>query len=357
MYKYKRYLFFLFYAFLPLLLLGQAPRWLSSEGRQRAFPEDIYVTGFAVGDVRSDETALAAMERLKKEAQGLLSDGIRVKVESERKSYSKSESVNSSETLSALFESAVKTSSAAEIVGVKADAYLNESENMVYAFAYAKRQELIDFYQADIALDAQRVEGFFGVALQLEKQGDKAKARKQYEEAIPLLAKVSHTQGMLVALSKGAAAAESLQQGRVESLFKELQLALARLEQNVSIFVESSEDIFGSKSTSIVANKLKAALAKSSRCTFTDDASQSDYKLSVHATTRESGTPVGSLTFCYADVTVELMNRYTGKVVYQDEISQKGGSVTLQRAGRQACEDVALKIAEKIKPWLGDEQK
>jgi hypothetical protein len=148
-----------------------------------------------------------------------------------------------------------------------------------------------------------------------------------------------------------------LQQGRVESLFKELQLALARLEQNVSIFVESSEDIFGSKSTSIVANKLKAALAKSSRCTFTDDASQSDYKLSLHAATREGGAPVGSLTFCYADVTVELVNSYTGKVVYQDEISQKGGSVTLQRAGRQACEDVAPKIAEKIKPWLEDEQK
>lgn len=305
--------------------------------------------------MRSGETALAAMERLKKEAQGLLSDGIRVKVESERKSYSRSESVGSSETLSDLFESAVKTSSAAEIVGIKTDVYLNESENRIYAIAYARKQELVDYYQADIALDVQRVNGFFKTALQLEKQGNKVKARSQYEEAVPLLAKVSHAQGMLVALGRGDAA-ESLQQAHVESLFSELQLALARLEQSLSIFVESSEDILGSKSTSIVANKLKAALAKSSRCTFTDDSSQSDFRLSLHATTREAGNPVGSLMFCYADVTVELVSSHTGKVVYRDEFSQKGGSVTLQRAGRQACEDVAPKIAEKIKPWLGDEE-
>jgi hypothetical protein len=304
-----------------------------------------------VGNVRPDETAQTAMERLKKEAQGLLSDGIRVKVESERKSYSASASVNDSEELSARFESAVKTSSAAEIVGVKTEAYFSETESMVYAIAYAKRQELASYYQADVTLDIQRIEGAFKTALQLEKQGSKAAARKQYEEAIPLLAKVNHAQEMLIALSKGSSA-EGLQQERTEALFGELRLALTRLERSVSVFVESSEDIFGQKSTSIVANKLKAALAKKSSCTFTGDASQSDFKLIINAGTRKIGEPSSSLVFCYADVTVELVDSYTGQSVYQDEISQKGGSTSYERAGRQACEDAAPKIAEKLIPWV-----
>jgi hypothetical protein len=347
----KRIVITLFYLLSPLLFWGQAPRWLSNDGRSVAFPESVYVTGFAVGNVRPDETAQAAVERLKKEAQGLLSDGIRVKVESERKSYSKSTGTGGAEEFDALFESAVKTSSAAEIVGVKTDAYFNESENMVYAVAYAKRQELTSYYESDITLDAQRVEGFFRAALQLEKQGSKVAARKQYEEAVPLLAKINHTQGMLVALGKSADA-EGLQQERTEKLFTELRLAMARLERSVAIFVESSEDIFGQKSTSIVANKLKAALAKKSSCTFTGDASQSDFRLSLNTSTRQIGEATAAIVFCYADVTVDLVDSYTGQSVYQDEISQKGGSTSYERAGRQACEDVAPKIADKLIPWV-----
>ena len=348
----KRILTSLFYVLLPYLLWGQAPRWLSSDGRRGAFPESVYVTGFAVGNVRPDETAHAATERLKKEAQGQLSDGIRVKVESERKSYSKSASANDAEELSALFESAVKTSSAAEIVGVQTDAYFDESENMIYAIAYAKRQELTSYYEADITLDAQRVEGFFRAALQLEKQGSKVAARQQYEEAIPLLAKLNHAQDMLIALGKGAADAEGLQQERTEKLFTELRLSLARLELNVSLFVESSEDIFGQKTTSVVANKLKAALARQSSCTFTGDAAQSDFRLNLSASTRKIGEPTTAIVFCYADVTVELVDSYTGQSVYQDEISQKSGSTSYERAGRQACEEAAPKIAEKLRPWV-----
>ncbi|MDR0687974.1 MAG: hypothetical protein LBF55_04705 [Prevotellaceae bacterium] len=348
---YKQTLFTLFCTLLPLYFWGQAPRWISSEGRRMLFPESVYVAGFAESSVRPDETVATATDRLKKEAQGLLSDGIRVKVESERKSYSKSASINDSEELSALFESAVTTSSAAEIVGVKTDAYFSPSDKMVYAVAYAKRQELMDYYQGDITLGAQRIEGFFRAAAQLEKQGYKVKARKQYEEAVPLLAKINHAQDMLIALSKGGAA-EGVQQERAEALLGELRLALARLAQSVSVFVESSENIFGQTGTAIVANKLKAALAKKSGCIFTDDASQSDFKLTLSVTTRKIGEQ-GTLVFCYADVTVDLVDSYTGKSVYQDEISQKGGSTSsYERAGRQACEDAAPKVADKITPWV-----
>jgi hypothetical protein len=56
--------------------------------------------------------------------------------------------------------------------------------------------------------------------------------------------------------------------------------------------------------------------------------------------------------FCYADVAVELYDTYKQKVIYKDQIEQKGGSNSLDKAGRKALGDVAQKIIEKLKDWI-----
>jgi hypothetical protein len=62
---------------------------VESKGRAMYYPVDTYFTGFAVGNIRAGETQASAIARVKKDAQGYLSESIRVKVESETQSQTR----------------------------------------------------------------------------------------------------------------------------------------------------------------------------------------------------------------------------------------------------------------------------
>jgi hypothetical protein len=74
-------------------------------------------------------------------------------------------------------------------------------------------------------------------------------------------------------------------------------------------------------------------------------------KLTLTTTTRVINKDDG-LVFCYADTEVDLYDNHKQKSVFSDEVSQKGGSATAERAGRKAMEDAAPVIAEKIMTWI-----
>jgi hypothetical protein len=193
----------------------------------------------------------------------------------------------------------------------------------------------------------QQAEGSLNTAIQLEQKREKAKARAECERIRPLFSNVRYAQDLLAAID--ADDHESLQLGKSANLYNEMTQLLARLAQGVYVYVESSEDFFG-KPGSIVANKLKAQLATNG-CSFVEDAVQADFKLRLNTTTRVSSTQ-GDMVYCYADVEIELYDTHKQKVVYTDELSQKGGSVTQEKAGRRALEDAAKKIAADLLPWI-----
>jgi hypothetical protein len=128
---------------------------------------------------------------------------------------------------------------------------------------------------------------------------------------------------------------------------------LAHLAQGVYVFMEGQEDNFG-KNETIIVNKLKAILAKNG-CSFVEDNAQADFKLTISANTRKLDTQPSDFVFVYADVVVGLYDNHKQKNVYHDEISIKGGSNALDRAARIALEDAAPKVAEKLHPWIENE--
>jgi hypothetical protein len=60
----------------------------------------------------------------------------------------------------------------------------------------------------------------------------------------------------------------------------------------------------------------------------------------------------GNVVFCYADAAIELYDVRKQKAVYTDNLSQKGGSTSQDKAGRKAMTDIAHGISEKITPWV-----
>jgi len=336
--------------------LGQTPpNWLQSDERERNYPSAAFLTGFTPGNVRAGETKADAAVRLRKDAQAELTEKIRVQVSSEKqkrdtRTKTQATGKEESEQIQSVFESSVTTSASLELTGVKTDSYVDDSKELIYGFAYVNRYELTGYYNASLTMTMQQLESVLNTAKQLETNGEKPKARKQYEEAVQLLVKAEQAQDVLIALDRNANAA-SLQRDKTGVWRNDIIQALARLSQGVYIYVESSEKLHGQK-VNIVTNKLKAELAKSG-CSFTENAEKADFRLKIDVTTRETDTIEG-IFFSFADAQVELYDVRKQKVVYSDEIAQKGGGVSQDKAGRKAMDDVVPKIFGKLKSWTGN---
>ena len=315
------------------------PNWFDPADRERNYPGNVFITGFATGNVRSGERQADAETRLKKEAQGYVAEEIRVQVTSETNSNDRSVKINGNEQLTSIFESAVKTSATIELTGVKTDAYVEN--NLVYGFAYVNKYELIGYYNAFLTMNTQQLEGVLNTAKGLETSGDKAKARKQYEEAVPLLVKVEQAQDVLVALDRNA----NIQRSKTAQYRSDIVQALARLMQGVYVYFESKEDMFGKNST-LISNGIKTVLSKNG-CSFTTDILQADFILKINASARKHGSP-GDIVFCYADFEVELVKNQTQKTVYQEELKQKGGHTSYENAAREAFQEAGQEIAKKL---------
>lgn len=325
------------------------PRWYNASSREFDFPKDDYYVGFAEGNIRRNETEIDATARIKKEATGLLVESIRLKVQSVAESYSKSEAVGDNEQISSKTQQTVKTTSEADIVGIKIENYVDKANGVVAALAYVKRDELVKYYQNSITLSVQKVEGYIKTALELEKTGAKAKARKQLEEAKPLISKIAYEQDLLIAMDKSSDS-QAQHQDLTANLRSELEKNLTRLEQSTFVYIKSTEDLFG-KSSNVIANKLKAKLA-SDGCSFIEDPTQADFYITLKASARKHGNETADIKFCYVDIVIDMVNTHMQKSVYNDEISQKGSAMTFDAAARKASEDIVPKVAEKILPWI-----
>ncbi|MDR1415996.1 MAG: hypothetical protein LBJ57_01095 [Prevotellaceae bacterium] len=344
----KRIFLTLSFAACTFALLGQeAPRWLDRAAREQAYPAGVFITGFASEMLRPGDDVAQAQERLKKEAQKNLSENIRLKIEGSTQTRDKSVQVGGKELITSTYDASVQTSSNVEITGVKTDAFFDSRKREVYAFAYANKYEVAGYYKASIAMLVQQAEGLLHTAEQLEQSGEKAKARKQCEALAPLLDKVRYAQDLLTAID--AASSDGLQQGRLEALHSKATQMQARLAQGVLVYVESREKLLGAD-VDIATGKVKAELALKG-CSFVEEEAQADFRLRLNVSTRQLSSN-GAIVFCYADAAVELYDVHKQKAVYTDNISQKGGSSSQDKAGRKALSDIASKISEKINPWV-----
>jgi len=326
------------------------PNWFDFADRERNYPNTTFITGFISGNIRVGETNTDAETRLRKEAQAELTEKIRVQVNSEkqkRDTRTKTQTTGQAENeqIHSVFEATITTSSNLELTNVKTDSYTDNNTGLIYGFACVNKYELADYYNASLTMNIQRLESILHTAKQLETNSEKTKARTQYEEAARLLVKIEQEQDVLVALDKNV----SFQRDKTAPYRNEIVQALARLAQGVYIYVENDEDLFGQK-VDIVANKVKAELAIKG-CSFVNTPEQSDFNLRIRVTTRKADSN-DELMFCYADASIELYDNHKQKVMYSDEIAQKGGSNSQDKAVRKAMNDVAAKILEKLKPWI-----
>jgi hypothetical protein len=324
------------------------PEWIDADMRKVQFPTQAFFIGYAEGYLNAGESIDAVGEKIKTTAQSNLLESLRVVITSNTRSEIKSISNNNEYNELEIFNNSSEKNATAEIAGMNVESYYDKKTNYIYAFAYVNKYELIGFYKANLSLLIQQLQSAVTIAEQLEQQGEKAKARKQGEQAMPLLNKISSAQDLLIAID-GTANTTNLKVTETENLRNTLTQMQARLAQAVQIFISGNENLFG-KNENIIANKVKAALAHKG-CSFVDNTQQADFTLTINANVRLSSQSEG-LVFCYADVEVQLYDTHKQKNVFGDEFSEKSGSSSQEKAGRKAMENASKKIADKLQKWI-----
>ena len=335
------------FVFIGLFAQGN-PDWLSENVRALRYPNETYYTGFVYSILEQGKSLPTLIESTKANAQAELVKKIRLKVEAKTQNTISSQNSNGKYNESESFQSDAKITSDAEIVGVNTDWYHNKTENIVYAFAYVNKNELIGYYKSNLSVNISQIESFIKTAKDLEAQKEKAKARQQLELAKPFFSKLRYAQDLLIAID-GNISAEDLQQTKVETLYSQIAQMQAQWAQSIHIYVESVETNF-SKPTTVLGNQVKATLSKNG-CTITEKPVDIDFQLSIKAETRNHSTDRG-FNCCYADVEIILKDSHKKKIIFQDEFSQKGISTSQESAGRKALEDAVSVVIEKIIPLI-----
>ena len=193
-----------------------------------------------------------------------------------------------------------------------------------------------------------QIESSIHTGRNLARDGEKAKARQQIELAQSILSDVRRVQDSIRKVDPSASVV-FLQQEHVEMLNNEITLLSAQLAQAIIIIIDSNETALD-KPVSIIANRLKAKMALDG-CSFTDDVSKADFKLTLTAeTTKSSATD--NFVFCYANVSFDFFDIHKQRSVYSNSISEKGGSTTMEKSARKAMENAADRLFESIEPFL-----
>jgi hypothetical protein len=333
---------------------GGAPDWTDSDMRSRLYPAETYYTGFAQLSVTASEGQEKVLNRAKQVALGELSERVRVMVSS--KKTSTDISIGGSdieEQIRSRFISTVGTASQTEVVGSNLKTYYDRTKGEVYALAFVSKAELANYYRKQISLYLNKVDGTLQTAGELAEKGYKARARKHCESVVDAFAMIAYAQDLLTAIDE-AADDSSLQQSRSERLRNTLIQTLTDLENSIFVYVECKETV-EEEEVVYIADKLPELLTESDcGCSFTESEEDADYVIKVNAYLARCTDAVGGTVFCYADATVSLYNARTQKTLKPKIDEAKGGwtGKNYTKAGEEAFDELAKKIAEKVAPMM-----
>ncbi|MDR3188251.1 MAG: hypothetical protein LBT94_03580 [Prevotellaceae bacterium] len=330
---------------LPLVVLGQgAPRWVSSQWRESFFPPSTYFTGFVSEFAIPGEPEDKAKVRLENDAKRKLLESIRVSVQSDQTMVDQSVEANGAlEQSYASYSSVVSTSASAEIVGLTAEAYYDRRDDMFYAFAYASKNDLKEYYKSGVSVAVQKIESAMRSARQQENSGNKGRAKKLYEAAQPLFAELEFAQALLAAVGSDEG---SIQTAKALALKSELTAAMARMQSAIAVYISSTEHNFDQR-VRLLETKLKAELSKRGY-SFVANRQSADWLLTIDASTRE-GSETNGVYVSYLDAEISIIEQRTRKEIYGNTFTDlKGAGLDYKTAGRKAYDSGLKAITDEI---------
>ncbi|MDB4334873.1 hypothetical protein OAA06_00795 [bacterium] len=321
------------------------PIWIESGYREINYPPSAYYTAFGDKTYIKNEDPNKVIASIEERLKLQIASEIKVRIKGNQENIITQENGK----LNSKYSQTASSSTDIEIVGVSFDTYNDIKKKQVYVFAHVSRGEIIGYYKSSLSMHMQQIEGFVSSAQLFLSQSEKSKARAEYKKVLPLISKVEDAQSILNAVDRNSNE-NSLQIQKTIDIKNHIAQELKNLEHATFIFISCHSELFGNQNQ-LLENKIKAQLAEHN-CSFVTDQSQADWVIDIKATARKYNNPHDTY-FSYVDASVSLTKAYDNKHIYQDQISQKGGSViNYNEAAKKAFKDIAINVSKNLLKWI-----
>lgn len=342
-----------------LPLAAQMPNWYNAASRKMYYPLEAYYTGYAEGERQKGEALEDAISRLKDAARAELASTIRTTVEQTIDSRMQSDLVQSTRD----FEEQIKetfsvetriSSSIKDIQGLQIEAYRNPYNGSIAAFAYVKRQTLVNQLTRRIAMLSGKAENEWQQSFSYYEQGQKTQARSHAESGMAQLAQLEDLQSLLAIVDEFADE-ETLQTAQTLKLKRQLKDMLSQLRNAVAVYIQCDTKLFESNYPAL-CGAVESALSEMG-VSFVNDPSEADWAVYIHAQAQEHAKKdFGNMCnyAAFVEVHMDIDSKSSGKRVYSSGLTSDIANHTrgFEPAAREAYKNIIHKIIEILKKQI-----
>lgn len=327
------------------------PDWYNAVSRKMHYPSEAYYTGYVEGEQKKGEALEDAFTRLKDAARVELVSTIRTTVEQTTDNRTQSDLVQSTtdfeEQIHEIFSVETRISSSIkDIPGLQIEAYRNPSGGNIAAFAYVKRQTLINQLTRRIAILSGKAENNAQQAVACYEQGQKTQARSYAENGMAQLSQVEDLQSLLAAVDEFADE-ETLQIAQTQTLKRQLSEMLSQLRNAVAVYIQCDAKLINSNYPAL-RGAVEGALSETG-VFFVNDPAEADWAVYITSVAQEyAKTDFGSVCnyAVFVEVYLDIERLSDNKRIYSNSITSKTKSHT--RGFDQAAREAYIEITPQI---------
>ncbi|MBR5572874.1 MAG: hypothetical protein IKW35_00090, partial [Paludibacteraceae bacterium] len=295
------------------------PSWCNNEWRANNYPRELYLQGFIVGEQQAGESIEQTYQRLKEKAQA--------------------EALQNITTLSNKIK---------DITHLSVESWHNPQTNEVFAFAWAKKEDLVRTLKKQIISHITRAEMALEEAESLLAEGEKGAANKAIAKATEQLQQVEEQQ-QVVQNVDATINMEDIAFAESNALKQRVTALQQQLKNGVAVYISGDVTIFN-KSYPTLIQKIKQEISPIG-CTFTTNEAEADWVIRLQGTTQEYNTlqkTTYSAFVVMADVAIEIAKK--GQIIYSGNVSKKGVHTNnTEQAAKEAYSEASKEIAIQVK--------
>ena len=293
-----------------------APFWCNDTWRATNYPRELYAQSYVVGELQAGETLEQTRSRVKEQAQA---EALR--------------NIN-------LAANMIKY-----IPNLSVESWHNPKTNEVFAFAWAKKEDLTRTLKKQIISQITRAEMALEEAEGLLAEGEKGAARKTIAKAIELLQQVEEEQ-QIVQNVDATINMEDIAFAESNALKQRVTTLQQQLKHGITVYIAGEVTIFD-KTYPTLIQQIKQEISPIG-CTFITN--EADWVIRLQGTIQEYNTlqkTSYSAFVVMADIAIEIEKQ--GQIIYSGNVSQKGvHTMNTEQAAKEAYVEASKAIAAQI---------
>ncbi len=218
------------------------PEWVDYQRRTSLYPDEKFLTGFS-----SQSSKSRTEDELREDAEMAARAELTEKVITKVKSLTVSNITNTNSITETYFKKISSSTSGLTITGLKVENYFDEKRRIAYCFAYAKKNDIIEWYNLEAKKNFELLESKIRLASTQTSMQD---ALKLYLECFAIFPTLEETYTIITALQKK----EPFDVQQIEGKRQEV---LSRIKTLSSETVHSLADV-----AALISTHYKLAISK-----------------------------------------------------------------------------------------------